>query len=63
MTKFSMPEIFGDPVETEKEVIGGAAPLLPIVTGPSLLLFAIKEKDGRIWIGDHLDWRFEFYDH
>jgi hypothetical protein len=51
--KFSMPEILGDPIETEKRMIRRAAPLLGIVTDASHLLFAIKGKDRRIQIEDH----------
>jgi hypothetical protein len=58
--EFSMPEIFGDPIETEKGVIGGATPLLWIVTDSSHLLFAIEDKDGGIQIEDHLGGKFGF---
>jgi hypothetical protein len=57
-TEFSMPEIFGDPIETEKGMIRGATPLLRIVTDPSHLLFAIKDKYSGIQIEDHPDRRF-----
>jgi hypothetical protein len=57
-TEFSMPEIFGDPIETEKGMIRGATPLLGIVTDPSHLLFAIKDENGGIQIEDHPDRRF-----
>jgi hypothetical protein len=46
--EFPMPEIFGDPIEAEKGVIGGPAPLLRIVSYPSHLLFAIKGKNRRV---------------
>jgi len=62
-TEFSMPEILGDPIETEKGVIRGAAPLLGIVTDPSHLLFAIKDKDGGVQIEDHLGGRLGFENH
>jgi hypothetical protein len=56
--EFSMPEIFGDSIETEKGMIRGTTPLLGIVTDPSHLLFAIKDKYGGIEIEDHPDRRF-----
>jgi hypothetical protein len=55
--KFSMPEILGDPIEAEKRMIRRATPLLGIVTDPSHLLFAIKDKNGGIQIEDHPDRR------
>lgn len=39
--KFSVPEILGYPIEAEKGMIGGAAPLLGVVADASHLLFAI----------------------
>jgi hypothetical protein len=53
-----MPEILGDPIETEQWMIRRAAPLLGIVTDPGHLLFAIKDKNGGIQIEDHPDRRF-----
>jgi hypothetical protein len=61
--KFSMPKIFGDPIETEKGMIRRATPFLGIVTDPSHLLFAIKDKYGGIQIEDHPDRRFWPYYH
>jgi hypothetical protein len=61
--KFSMPEIFGDSIETEKRMIRRTAPLLRIVTDPGHLLFAIEDKDGGIQIEDYSDGRFGLYDH
>jgi hypothetical protein len=56
--EFSMPEIFGNAVETKEGMIRRPAPLLGIVTDPSHLLFAIKDKYGGIQIEDHPDRRF-----
>jgi len=61
--KFAMPEILGDPIETEEWMIRRATPLFWIVTDPSHLLFAIKDEDGGIQIEDHLGRRTGFQDH
>jgi len=58
--KFPMPEIFGDPIETEEGVIRRTAPLFGIVTDPSHLLFAVEDKDSGIQIEDHFGGRFGF---
>jgi hypothetical protein len=61
--KFAMPEILGDPIETEQWMIRRAAPLLRIVTNPGHLLSAIKNKYGGIQIEDHPSWRFGLQNH
>jgi len=61
--KFPMPEILGDPIETEQRMVRRAAPLLWIVTDPGHLLFAIKDKHGGVQIEDHLRGRDRPWDH
>jgi hypothetical protein len=61
--KFSVPEILGDPIETEQRMIRRTPPFLRIVTDPGHLLFSIKDKHGRIQIEDHLGRELGFCNH
>ena len=58
--KFSVPEIPGDPIETEKRMIGRTAPLFGVVADPSHFLFSIKDKNSRVQIEDYFGGRFGF---
>jgi hypothetical protein len=58
--KFSMPKVFGDPIEIDKRMVGGSAPLFGIVPDPSHLLFAVERKNSRVKIEDDFDWRMRF---
>jgi hypothetical protein len=59
-TKFSMPEILGDPIEAEQGMIRRTAPLFGIVTDPGHFLFAVEDKDSGIQIEDHSGGKFGF---
>lgn len=50
--EFSMPEVFGDSLETEKRVVGRSTPLHGIVTDPGSFLFSVDGQDRRVDVED-----------
>lgn len=50
--EFSMPEVFGDTLETEKRVIGRSTPFHGIVADPGSFLFSVDGQDRRVDVED-----------
>ena len=50
--EFSMPEVFGDSLETEKRVIGRSTPFHGIVADPCSFLFSVDGQDRRVDVED-----------